>query len=51
MSEEVKLASGVVVVRAENPPAATPEAAEAGHDPSLTPREPTAEETAQGALN
>lgn len=50
MSEEVELAGGVIAVRAENPPEPTPEAAAAGHDPSLTAREPSDEETGTGAL-
>jgi|GraSoiStandDraft_46_1057282.scaffolds.fasta_scaffold2001272_1 hypothetical protein len=50
MSNEVELAGGVMVVKAENPPAPTEAAAQAGHDPSLTAREPSAEQTAKGAL-
>jgi hypothetical protein len=50
MSEEVELAGGVRVVKSANPPAATAEAAAAGHDPGLAAREPSTAETAKGAL-
>ena len=50
MSNEVELAGGVMVVKADDPPAATAEAAAAGQDPSLAAREPSAEETAKGEV-
>ena len=51
MFEEVELPGGVKVVRAQDPPAATEEAAAVGHDPGIAPREPSREETEKGALS
>jgi hypothetical protein len=51
MSEEAELPGGVKVVRTQDPPPATPEAAAVGQDPGLAPREPSPEETAKGALS
>lgn len=51
MVEEVELPGGVKVVRVQDPPAATREAAAVGHDPGIAPREPSPEETQKGALS
>ena len=51
MATEVELAGGVRVVKADNPPEATPDAAAAGQDPSLVAREPSPEKASKGVLN
>ncbi len=50
MPEEIQLPGGVPAVKADTPPEPTPEAAAAGQDPGLAPREPSPEETGKGEV-